>query len=145
MAPAIANGMKVQMEYTLTVDGAVVDSSEGRGPLSYTQGHGDLIPGLERELAGLHSGDAKDVTVSPADGYGAVDPEAFVEIQKTQLPQDMAPTVGAMLRGAGKDGRPFRARISKVGDQTVTLDLNHPLAGKTLQFHVKILQITPGP
>lgn len=143
MAPAIETGAQVQVEYTLTVDGQVVDSSQGRGPLKYVQGQGQLIPGFERQLVGLRRGDERDVTVSPEEGYGPVNPQAFIEVPKTQLPADTKPEVGMMLQGNTQDGRPFRATISEVGDETVKLDMNHPLAGKTLNFHVKIVEVTP--
>lgn len=139
---AIQDGMQVQIDYTLTVDGNTVDSSEGRGPLSYTPGQGQLIPGLERQLMGLRAGDMRELTVSPEDGYGAIDPEAFIEVPKAQLPPDVTPEVGMMLRGTNPDGQPFSATISKIGEQTVTLDLNHPLAGKTLHFNVKVVTVT---
>lgn len=139
---AIQDGMQVQIDYTLTVDGNTVDSSEGRGPLSFTPGQGQLIPGLERQLMGLKAGDVRELTVTPEDGYGAIDPEAFIEVPKTQLPADVTPEVGMMLRGIHPDGQPFSAMISTIGDQTVTLDLNHPLAGKTLHFNVKVVTVT---
>lgn len=145
MAPSIEDGMSVKIDYTLTVDGAVVDSSEGRGPLSYKPGQGEIIPGLEKQLAGLHVGDTKDVTVQPDEGYGALDPKAFVEVAKDQLPAGLTPEVGTFLRGMSPDGRSFRARIHQIGQDTVTLDLNHPLAGKTLHFNVKVVEIAPVP
>ena len=140
---AIQDGMAVAIEYVLTVDGSVVDSSEGRGPLRYTQGRDEIIPGLERQLAGLHVGDRKDVTVPSEDGYGPVDPEAYVAVSKSQLPQDVTPEIGMVLRGMGQDGRAFRARVREIGEENVTLDPNHPLAGKTLQFAVKVVEIAP--
>ena len=138
MAAAVENGMTVQLEYTLTVDGQVVDSSEGREPLSYVQGSGQIIPGLERQLNGMHAGESKSVTVTPEEGYGAVDPKAVVTVRKDQLPPDLAPEVGMMLRGTSRDGQPFRARIQQIAGDDVTLDLNHPLAGKTLEFKVTV-------
>ena len=109
MAQTVQDGSTVKIDYTLTVDGQQVDSSEGREPLSYVQGQGQIIPGLEHALAGMHVGDTKDVTVESAEGYGAVDPEAVVELPKTQLPDNLTPQVGMMLRGTGPDGQPFRA------------------------------------
>ncbi len=131
------------MTTPLTVDGKVVDSSEGQKPLHYIHGKGQMIPGLEHQLAGLHVGDSKDVTVKPEDGYGPVDPSAIIEVQKTQLPPDVKPEVGMVLRGANADGHSFRAIIKEVKAQTVVLNLNHILAGKTLSFKVKIVGITP--
>lgn len=144
MAPAIQEGSIVQINYTLTVDGDVVDSSEGREPLSYTQGQGQIIPGLEKELVGLSIGDEKSVTVSPEEGYGVIDPQAFIEVPKDQLAPDVVPTIGQILRGNDNNGQPFQAAISKIDDKMVTLNLNHPLAGKTLTFQVKVVDITTG-
>ena len=142
MREAIHDGSTVQIDYTLTVDGAVVDSSDGREPLKYVQGKGQIIPGLERQLAGLRVGDAGDFTVTPEDGYGSVNPKAFMEVKKDQLPKDVTPQVGMVLRGMGPDGNPFRARIHKIDQDAVTLDMNHPLAGKTLQFKVKVVGVS---
>lgn len=142
-APAIQDNMDVGLEYTLTVDGAVVDSTDGKDPFHYIQGRKQVIPGLERQLAGLHAGDAKDVTVKPAEGYGEVDRAAFVEVAKTQLPNGVAPTVGMVLRGVNPDGQSFQAKISEMKDQSVVLDLNHPLAGKTLNFKVRVVSVAP--
>lgn len=143
--PTIQDGSTVDIDYTLTVDGEVVDSSEGRSPLSYVQGRGQLIPGLERELAGLSAGESRDVTLKPEDGYGPTDPAAFVTVSKAQLPPGVTPTVGMVLQGAGPEGQPFPARVYKIADDGVTLDLNHPLAGKTLQFKVTVVKVTAAP
>ena len=143
MTPSIEDGASVKIDYTLTVDGAVVDSSEGRGPLNYTQGRGQIIPGLEKQLSGLHVGETREVTVPPEDGYGVLDPQAFVEVSKDQLPPDLKPEVGAFLRGMSPDGRSFRARIHEIGQDAVTLNLNHPLAGKTLHFNVTVVEVAP--
>ena len=143
MTPAIEDGSTIQMNYTLTVDGKVVDSSKDAQPLSYVQGQGQLIPGLEKQLAGMKAGQTGDFTVSTEDGYGAVDPQAFIEVPREQLPQDAAPEIGMLLRGTGKDGRPFRARVHQVSPTSVILDLNHPLAGKVLNFHITIVSVSP--
>ncbi|MBI2104833.1 MAG: peptidylprolyl isomerase [Candidatus Omnitrophica bacterium] len=145
MAAAVQDNMDVGMEYTLTVDDAVVDSTEGKEPFHYIHGRRQVIPGLERQLAGMHAGDSAELTVAPEDGYGAVDPTAFMEIPKAQLPADASPEIGMVLRGVNPDGQQFRARISELKGENVVLDLNHPLAGKTLTFKVKILDITPVP
>jgi len=139
----IHDDVSVEMQYTLTADNKVVDSTEGREPFKYVHGKGQIIPGLEKQLVGMHVGDTKDITVSSEEGYGPVDPSAFVEVPKTQLPKEVKPEVGLILRGVDPDGHQFRATIHEIKDQTVTLDLNHPLAGKTLMFKVKILNISP--
>ena len=145
MAASIQDNMDVGLEYTLTVDGAVVDSTDGRGAFHYIHGKGQILPGLERALTGLHVGDQKEVVVGPEEGYGAMDPAAVVEVPKTQLPADITPTVGIVLRGVNPEGKNFRASISEVKDQSVVLDLNHPLAGKTLTFNVKVAAVSPIP
>ena len=137
----VRDNMDIGLEYTLTVDGAVVDSADSSKPFHYVHGQHQMIPGLERQLTGMHVGDAKEVTVKPDEGYGPVDPAAFVEVAKTQLPAGVTPEVGLVLRGVNPDGQSFRARISELKDATVMLDLNHPLAGKTLNFKVKITDI----
>ena len=144
-ASAIQDNMDVGLEYTLTVDGAVVDSTEGKEAFHYIQGQKQVIPGLERQLAGLHVGDTKDVTVNPEEGYGQVDPSAIVEVPKTQLPNGVTPEVGMMLRGVNPNGQTFRARIKEMKADTVVLDLNHPLAGKTLNFKVKVVSVSLAP
>lgn len=141
--PVIRADMDVGLEYTLTVDGVVVDSTKGQGPWQYIHGHQQMIPGLERQLEGLHVGDEREITVSPAEGYGEVDPSHFVEIPASDLPPDTTPTVGMVLRGVNPDGKNFQARITATKPDTVILDLNHPLAGRTLHFTVKVIAITP--
>jgi FKBP-type peptidyl-prolyl cis-trans isomerase 2 len=137
----IADGATVQLEYTLTDgSGAVLDSNKGQKPLVYTQGGQQIIPGLEKQLAGLHTGDEKKVTLKPEEAYGPVDPAAQTEVPKDALPAD-ALVVGTTLlaRNAAGESRPVV--VKEVKDQTVVLDLNHPLAGKTLVFDVKVLSI----
>ncbi len=143
MPDAIHENTTVQLEYTLTSEGKVVDSTQGREPFRYVHGKGQIIPGLERQLAGLHVGDTKDITVEPNEAYGPVDPAAVIEVPKEQLPPNVTPEVGMVLRGADPHGREFRATVQDIKPKSVTLNLNHPLAGKTLLFHVKVLEIAP--
>lgn len=141
MKSTIQNGSTVSIDYTLTVDGKVVDSSQGRGPLKYVQGGGQIIPGLEHALAGLAPGDKKQVTVNPEDGYGAVNPEALIKVAKAQVPAEAQ--VGQTLRGTNRDGKPFIARVQSIEADMVTLDFNHPLAGKTLRFDISVVDVSP--
>jgi len=143
MPASVQDNMTVEFEYTLTVDGAVVDSSKGQDPMRYVHGQGQIVPGLEKELTGLQVGDAKQVTVKPQDAYGQMDPEAFIEVPKSKLPKEPAPEVGMILSGQDPEGRPFQAKIAEVKADSVKLDMNHPLAGKTLNFEVKVTSITP--
>ena len=134
-------GSEVSFDYTLTDDsGKVVDSSKGKAPMHYVHGKGQIIPGLEKELAGLAVGAEKKVTVKPEDAYGPVDPRAFQEIPKEKLPPE-ALKVGTMLMAQAPSGQGVPVRVHEVKDSTVVMDFNHPLAGKTLSFDVKITEI----
>jgi FKBP-type peptidyl-prolyl cis-trans isomerase 2 len=137
----IQDGSTVTIEYSLTVDGQVVDSSQGRGPLSYKQGQQMIIPGLEKALAGMKPGERKSVTVEPKDGYGDVDPNAEQKIPRTMIPQDTVPEAGMMLVMTTQNGQQVPVKIKAVDAENVTVDLNHPLAGKTLNFDVTIVKV----
>ncbi len=137
----ISDGQVVAMEYTLKVDGAVTDSSEGRAPLEFVHGAGNIIPGLEREMTGMVVGESKEVLVAATDAYGEEDETAFMEVPRDQFPEEIPMKVGTELQVQNKDGQPMYARVDKVDDKTVRLDFNHPLAGKELHFAVKVVDI----
>ncbi len=129
----------VSLDYTLTLDnGDVIDSSEGREPLQYLHGHGTLIPGLEKELEGMEVGEEKHVDVSPADGYGERTDAEDVVLSVSDFPPDLTPTpgMGVYLEAPNGEVKPFFIK-AVVGDK-VLLNENHPLAGETLHFDVKI-------
>lgn len=134
-------GRVVAMDYTLHVNGEKVDTSEGREPLEYLHGAGNIIPGLERELAGMEIGDSKKVVVAPSDGYGENDPEAFIEMPRSEFPSDIPLELGLELQVQDPNGNPMYARIDAITDETVHLDFNHPLAGKELHFDVTVLAL----
>ena len=144
--PVIAEGVSVRLEYVLTDDaGKVLDSNKGRAPLSYTQGQQEIVPGLERALVGMRPGEEKEVTVKPEDGYGPIDPEAQTEVPKELIPAD-ALTVGTRLVARSPQGETRLVRVKEVKETTVVIDLNHPLAGATLHFAVKVLAVeSPAP
>jgi FKBP-type peptidyl-prolyl cis-trans isomerase SlyD len=137
----IQDGSQVSIHYTLTVDGEVVDSSAGKDPLTYVQGQGQIIPGLEEEIGDMKPGDKKDVTVSPEKGYGESDPRGFQTVPKEMFKDAGSINVGDHAQGQ-IEGRPFRARITEITEEQVTLDLNHPLAGKTLHFAVEVVDVS---
>ena len=140
-ASVIQEGSIVSMEYTLTDDaGAVIDSNVGKEPLTFIEGAGQIVKGLERELNGLKVGDQKKIQVKPEDGYGVPDKNAFHEIPRDKIPPE-GQKPGAMLMTKAPDGRTIPMRVHEVKDKTVVVDLNHPLAGKTLNFDVKIKDI----
>ncbi len=137
----VADGQVISMDYTLKVDGEVIDTSEGREPLEFLQGAGNIIPGLEKELYGMEVGESKQVTIEPEDAYGPVYAEAFVDVPRESFPENIPLEIGTELQVMGPDNQPLYARIAAIGEENIKLDLNHPLAGKTLHFDVKIVGV----
>lgn len=131
----------VSLQYTLTVDGKVVDSADQADPLQFIQGTGHIIPGLERELYGMATGDSKTVSVSPQDGYGEIDPDAKVEIPRNQFPPQIPVKKGVELQVQNNDGEIMNAFIDSFTKDSIRLDFNHPLAGKTLVFDVTVVNL----
>lgn len=140
----IASGSKVKIHYTLKVDGDIVDSSTGRDPLEYQQGQGMLVPGVEAGLEGAKPGDKKSLTISAKDGYGESDPEMIITAPREAFAAMPDLKVGATVRASGPDGE-FRAIVQEVAETVVKLDLNHPLAGKTLAFEIEVVAVEPPP
>ena len=136
----IKPGAKVKFDYTLTVDGKVQDTSAGRGPLEYTHGAGQIIKGLEEELEQMNIGDKKTVTIAAEKAYGPVLPEAIKRVPKEAINNADQLKVGDMV-GASNGGHTFRAVVKEITDKEITLDFNHPLAGKTLTFEVEVKEI----
>ncbi len=137
----IKQGAKVQLEYTLTDEGGkVLDSNKGKEALSFTEGQHQIIPGLEKAIEGMRPGDTKEITLKPVDAYGEVDPAAVTEVPKDDIPAD-ALEVGTELIAQAQNGEQRIVRVKEIKDETVILDLNHPLAGKTLLFNVKVLDV----
>jgi len=140
----ISNGNTISIEYTLTLENKeVVDTNVGEKPLKFVQGSHEIIPGLETALEGMKKGENKQVTVPPEKGYGPKDPKAILEVSIDQIPPD-ARIVGTQLQGENEEGQMVHPRVAEVKDQVVVLDFNHPLAGETLYFDVKILDIEAG-
>jgi FKBP-type peptidyl-prolyl cis-trans isomerase SlyD len=136
-----APNMVVTMHYTLTDDsGAVLDSSSGGEPLSYLQGHGNIIPGLEKALEGVEVGHKSQVTVAAAEGYGEKNPEAIFEAPREHFPPDMTLEVGLRVFAEGPEGK-LALTVVELTEKGAVLDANHPLAGKTLHFNVEVTSI----
>ncbi len=135
----VQDGQVVSMDYTLSVDGEILDTSAGHSPLEFLQGAGNIIPGLEQELYGMALGESKNVIVQPEDGYGVLDPDAFVNVPREQFPANIPMEIGVEIQVTDENGNPMNARIDSVGDDNVTLDFNHPLAGKELHFDATIV------
>lgn len=137
----IEDDVVVSMDYTLTVDNEVIDTSEGNEPIQFLQGHGNIIPGLERALYGMAAGDQKEVVIEAADGYGELDPEAFADVNRDEFPPQIPMEVGIELQIKDQSGDIMDARIDAVNEETVRLDFNHPLAGKQLNFSVQVVSL----
>jgi FKBP-type peptidyl-prolyl cis-trans isomerase 2 len=142
---AVADGMKVKFDYTLTVGTEQVETTKGKEPLEYVHGQKMLIPGLEKELVGMKAGDEKTVIVKSEDAYGPVRPEALREVENTKLPKEITPKVGMVLEMQDPQGNAYPAVVKEVKDKTFVLDFNHPLAGKELKFDVKIVAVDVAP
>jgi FKBP-type peptidyl-prolyl cis-trans isomerase SlyD len=137
----IKNGSLVRFEYTLSdEDGKVLQSNKGKDPITYTHGLHEVIPGLEKGLSGMEINEEKSFCVQPEEGYGPLDPNAFKEVPKTEIPA-AAQKVGTALNARGPEGENHVIHVREVKEETVVLDFNHPLAGKTLNFDVKVLNI----
>jgi FKBP-type peptidyl-prolyl cis-trans isomerase SlyD len=137
----VTKGTVVSLDYTLRVDGTVVDASEKSEPIQFIQGHGHIIAGLESQLYGMQIGEQKQVYVSARDGYGEVDSSAFAEIPRDEFPPDIPLKTGIGLQLRDQDGHIVEGYISKVGEQSIRLDFNHPLAGKDLDFSVEVVDL----
>lgn len=135
----VADDVVVEIEYTLTVDGEVLDSSEEDGPLEYLHGYENIVLGLERALTGKAVGDTVKVTVKPEDGYGELDEEAIVFVPREEIPAEIPLEEGTEIVMEDDDGEYVTAIISWIGADEVKLDFNHPLAGYTLNFDVKVV------
>ena len=137
----IKKGDKVKVEYTGTLeDGTVFDSSEKHGqPLEFEAGAGMVIKGFDQAVIGMKKGEEKEVTIKPEDAYGPVNPQMVQKIPKEKLPEGQKYEAGMMLMMQLQTGQQLPVKIVEVGKTEVTLDLNHPLAGKTLKFKIKIV------
>ena len=135
-------GDTVRIHYTGTLtDGSEFDSSAGSDPLEFTIGAGQVIPGLDREIAGMAVGDTKTVTVVADEAYGQPLPEAVQELPRDVVPEGINLVVGNRLQATTADGQQMVVTIAAVTEETVTMDANHPLAGEDLVFEVELVEI----
>ena len=138
----IEEGKFVQIEYTGTFDnGDVFDSNIGQDPLEFQIGSGTIIGGLDHAVQGMAVNDEKDITVSPADGYGDYNNDFVITVPLQEMKANFNPEPGMVISVQMENGHLIPARITAVNGEDVILDLNHPLAGKTLHFKVKILAV----
>ncbi|HKZ36131.1 MAG TPA: peptidylprolyl isomerase [Chryseolinea sp.] len=138
---SVQDGLVVSMDYKLTVDGEMLDTSDDAGPLQFLTGYDNIVPGLEREMIGMKIGESKEVVVKAEDGYGEFDEEAFMEVPRTEFPEDMKLEEGMELHITDEDDQHQAAYVTGFDDKTVQLDLNHPLAGAELHFNVTVVAL----
>jgi FKBP-type peptidyl-prolyl cis-trans isomerase SlyD len=138
----IADKLYVSIDYTLTLEsGQEIDKSPEGQPLGFIAGTGQIIPGLEKALMGRVEGDSAKLVIEPEDAYGPVKDDLFQEIPQDQFPTDVEIKPGMAFEAQGPQG-PFMITVTKVNDNdTVTIDLNHPMAGKQLHFDVNVIEV----
>lgn len=139
-------GCKVKVHYTGTLeDGTVFDSSLEREPLEFTVGAGQMIAGFDEGVVGMKVEDEKSIVLPPEKAYGMPSDEMLIPVPVEHLPEGYKPTVGDSLAMQSPDGRPFPVTVKEIKEEEgkVILDGNHMLAGKTLNFQIKMVEITP--
>ena len=135
-------GDTVSIHYTgILDDGSEFDSSAGREPLQFTIGGGRVMPGFEQAVIGMAPGDSKTVTIPSEEAYGPYREEMVQEITRNSLPPELAPQIGMQLRAATATGQPVTLTVVDMSESAITVDANHPLAGKDLTFDIKLLEI----
>ena len=138
----VSAGDQVRVRYVGRYeDGREFDSSEGNEPLAFVVGAGQVIPGFDLGVVGMQPGETREVQVSPEQGYGPHVPEMVAEIERAQIPDDDRLAIGGFLEVTLENGQTIEVQVVGLSDETVTLDGNHPLAGKTLCFEIELLEI----
>ncbi len=142
MERKVKNGDTVKVHYTAKLkDGSVFDSSRGHIPLQFTVGEGNVIPGLEKAVIGMKVGEKKTVEVPPEDAFGPRYEELVFKVERSSIPPDIELFVGQNLQMRHPDGGIINLVVTKIDEDTVTLDANHPLAGSSIIFELELLEI----
>ncbi len=145
MTVVIENDALVELSYTLKDDrGATLDATDEGHTISYVHGHDQILPALEAALVGMRAGDETEITLPPERAYGTIDPAALAEVPKHALPPE-ALKPGTEVTARGPHGQTRYVTVNEVREETVVLNMNHPYAGKTLHFHLRVVQIVPQP
>jgi FKBP-type peptidyl-prolyl cis-trans isomerase 2 len=138
---SIKDGDTIKLDYTGTLDdGSVFDCSDGREPLEFTVGAGQVIPGFEEAARGMEEGQEKEFRIEPSEAYGEYDEALAQQVPRTILRSDMEIEEGMLLLVRTPEGEEIPAQVTEVGAEQVTLDMNHPLAGKALNFNIRIVE-----
>jgi peptidylprolyl isomerase len=142
MAEAM-EGNTVRVHYTGTLDdGTVFDSSVGGDPLEFTIGQGQMIPGFERGVVGMEEGESRTLVIAADQAYGVHRPDGVFELDRSEIPTTIPLEVGMQLQATGPGGRPVTMTVAALSDEKVTMDANHPLAGKDLTFEIELVAIS---
>lgn len=137
-----ATGSTVHIHYTGRIeDGTVFDTSRNRDPLSFTLGEGTVIPGFEDAVQGMKEGEEKSVTIPAEEAYGPRREDLIHEVERERLPDDLDPEVGQQLDLRTPEGQTIRVEVSEVTEASVSLDANHPLAGRDLTFDIELVSV----
>jgi len=135
-------GDTVKVHYNGTLeDGSTFDTTAGKEPFEMTLGKREVIPGFEQAVEGMSVGEKQEVTLKPAEAYGDYQNEAVIDIPRSRLPEEIDPEVDMVLQAKDPEGQVTHMTITKVTDDNVTLDGNHPLAGKKLKFEIELVSI----
>jgi FKBP-type peptidyl-prolyl cis-trans isomerase SlyD len=137
----VAKGRRVKMDYNLLINSEPVETTQGKEPLEFMVGGGNIIPGLENQMMGMKVGDERKIIVDPKDAYGQLDPNAFKEVPRSSMPADAQLKPGVVVEVEDPKGGTFPGVVWEVKDQSVVLNFNHPMAGQTLEFDVKVVDI----
>lgn len=141
---AIKDGDTVGIHYTGTLlDGTVFDSSDGRDPLEFVVGSGQIIPGLDVALPGMNRGEKKSVSIACTDAYGPINPALRQGVPKDSIPKEVPLELGMQLQMQTPQGQPLPVTVVAINDDEVMLDANHPLAGQDLKFEFEVVSVTP--
>jgi len=136
-------GDSVKVHYTGRFeDGEVFDSSKGKEPLAFTLNSGQIIPGFEEAVLDMAVGESKTVSIKSENAYGAYKKELILSIPKTNFPKEIKPEVGQMLQMTDPNNQPVAVQVIEITEEAVTLDANHPLAGKDLIFDIELVEIS---
>lgn len=140
--PTVQKGDTVHVHYTGTLaDGSTFDSSAGREPLAFTAGVGQVVPGFDKAVLGMETGETQTVTLPAAEAYGEPDPEQVLTVGRDQIPPGQPLSVGDQLQVGLQGGGAIQVTVAELDDETVTLDANHPLAGEDLTFEITVVSI----
>ena len=136
------NGDTVNVHYTGKFDdGEVFDTSKERDPLNFTIGEGRVIPGFEKAVIGMSAGESKTIRIPNEEAYGPAREDLKFNVEKSKFPENMEPQVGQFLEVHRDDGQIMAVMVAEISDQVVTLDANHPMAGKDLNFDIELVEI----